>query len=58
LTLRPASGSFYAGIPQETIEFLAHALTIGKLRHVMLTGSAFVRSESKITSLHMMRTLD
>ncbi len=58
LSLRPAGGSFYAGIPQETIEFLAHALAIGKLRYVMLTGSTFVRSESKITSLHMMRTLD
>jgi hypothetical protein len=58
LTLRPAGGSFYAGIPQETMEFLAHALAVGKLRYVMLTGSTFVRSESKITSLHMMRTLD
>ena len=58
LSLRADRGSFYAGVPQETINFLAGGLAHGKFRYVMLSGPSLYRRESMINSIHLMRTLE
>ena len=58
LNLPPSGGSFYAGIPHDSVPFLMAALAGQQFRYVMLSGPSLKQSHSLSTEIHFARTDD
>ncbi len=58
LELKPSGGSFYAGVPHDSLPFIVSALVAGQFRYVMLAGPSLKRSHSLSTELYFTRTAD
>ena len=58
LELRPSGGSFYAGVPHDSMTFLMSAIASQHFRYVMLSGPSLKRGHSLSTQIHFARTAD
>jgi hypothetical protein len=58
LELPPSGGSFYGGVPHDTMAYLLSALIDEKFQFIMLSGFALKRSAFFCTELNFARTSD
>lgn len=58
LELRPSGGSFYGGIPHDSLSFIVSALMAGQFRYVMLSGPSLKHGHSLPTELNFARTAE
>lgn len=58
LELWPSRGSFYAGIPHDSLPFILAGLAAGQFRYVMLAGPSLKRGHSLTREMYFTRTAD
>ena len=58
LDLPPSGGSFYTGVPNDSLPFIMAAIAGGHFRYLMLSGPSLKRSHSLPTQIHFARTDD
>ena len=58
LELPPSGGSFYGGVPHETMSFLLSGLVADRFRYVTLSGNSLPRGAFFITDLGFQYTSD
>ena len=58
LNLPPSGGSFYAGVPHDTVPYLMSAIALERFRYVMIAGPSLKRSHSLATEIYFSRTAD
>ena len=58
LELWPSRGSFYVGIPHDSLPFILTGLAAGQFRYVMLAGPSLKRGHSLTREMYFTRTPD
>ncbi len=58
LNLPPSGGSFYGGVPHESVPYLMSGLATEKFRYVMISGPSLKRGDDLSTEIHFARTSD
>jgi hypothetical protein len=56
LNLPPSGGSFYGGLPHDSVPYLMSGLATERFRYVMISGPALKRGHSLSTAVHFART--